>query len=115
VPPISKSVPNELLGVRGLATRQVRRLLYSSERSNTPATHIQCCPREHDIPVLVAAGKLIPLGDPAANAPKWFAAVEVIGLVVDRDWLHKATKEISKHWRDKRERLMSTSYSSVVS
>ena len=70
---------------------------------------------EHDIPVLVAAGRLTPLGDPAPNAPKWFAAVEVIGLAVDREWLHKATREISKHWRDKRGRLMSTSYSSVVS
>jgi len=70
---------------------------------------------EHDIQILMAAGKLVPLGDPAANAPKWFAAVEVIGLAVDRDWLHKATKEISKHWRDKRGRLMSTCYSSVVS
>ena len=59
---------------------------------------------EHDIPVLVAAGRLTPLGDPAPNAPKWFAAVEVIGLATDRDWLHKATKEIAKHWRNKRER-----------
>ena len=70
---------------------------------------------EHDIPVLVAAGRLTPLGDPAPNAPKWFAAVEVIQLAADREWLHKATKEISRHWRDKRGRLMSTSYSSVVS
>jgi hypothetical protein len=58
---------------------------------------------EHDIPVLVAAGKLTPLGDPAPNAPKWFAAVEVVQLATDRDWLHKATKDISKHWRSKRE------------
>jgi len=59
---------------------------------------------EHDIPVLMAAGKLTPLGDPSPNAPKWFAAVEVIGLAVDRDWLHKATNGVSKHWRSKRER-----------
>lgn len=59
---------------------------------------------EHDIQVLMATGKLTPLGDPAPNAPKWFAAVEVVRLAVDRDWLHKATKEVSKHWRNKRER-----------
>jgi hypothetical protein len=41
-------------------------------------------------------GKLTPLGDPAPNAPKWFAAVEMIRLAADEDWLHKATKEISK-------------------
>lgn len=61
---------------------------------------------EHDIPVLVWAGKLVPLGDPASNAPKWFAAVDVIRLGTDTAWLHKATKEISKHWRLKRGRVM---------
>jgi len=59
---------------------------------------------ESDIQILMALGKLIPLGDPAPNAPKWFAAVEMIQLAADKDWLHKATKEISKHWRRKRER-----------
>jgi hypothetical protein len=59
---------------------------------------------EHDIQILMAVGKLTPLGDPAPNAPKWFAAVEMIGLAADQEWLHKATKEISKYWRHKRER-----------
>jgi len=38
---------------------------------------------EHDIQILKAAGKLTPLGDPAPNAPKWFAAVEMIRLAAD--------------------------------
>ena len=59
---------------------------------------------EADIQILMAAGKLTPLGDPAPNAPKWFAAGEMIRLAADQDWLHKATKEISKYWRHKRER-----------
>jgi hypothetical protein len=59
---------------------------------------------EHDLQVLMAVGKLTPLGDPAPNAPKWFAAVEMIRLAADHDWLHKASKEISKYWRNKRER-----------
>jgi hypothetical protein len=59
---------------------------------------------EHDIQILMAVGKLTPLGDPAPNAPKWFAAVEMIRLAADMDWLHKATKEIAKYWRHKRER-----------
>jgi len=46
MPPVFEMIPVQLLGVRGLATRQVRLLLYTSERSNTRATHIQCCPRE---------------------------------------------------------------------
>jgi hypothetical protein len=49
-----------------------------------------------DIQVLMAAGKLTPLGDPAPNAPKWFAAVETIRLATDQDGLHQATKEIAK-------------------
>jgi hypothetical protein len=59
---------------------------------------------EHDIQILMASGKLKPLGDPAPNAPKWFAAVEMIRLSCDLDWLHKATREISKYWRSKRDR-----------
>ena len=61
---------------------------------------------EHDIQILMGVGKLTPLGDPAPNAPKWFAAVEMIRLAADQDWLHKATKEISKYWRNKRERRL---------
>jgi len=62
---------------------------------------------EHDIQILMAAGKLEPLGNPAPNAPKWFCAVDVIRLAVDRDWLNKATREVSKHWLRKRERQTS--------
>ena len=56
---------------------------------------------ENDIQILMAVSKLTPLGDPAPNAPKWFAAIEMIRLAVDGDWLHKATKEIARHWRNK--------------
>jgi hypothetical protein len=66
---------------------------------------------EHDIQILMAARKLTPLGDPAPNAPKWFAAVEIIQLAADRDWLHRATKELSKYWRNKRERRVGSNES----
>ena len=59
---------------------------------------------EHDMQILMGVGKLEPLGGPAANAPKWFAAVEVIRLATDREWLNKATREVAKYWRYKRER-----------
>ena len=59
---------------------------------------------EHDIPVLMRAGKLPPLGDPAPNAPKWFGAVELMRLSADPEWLHRATREVAKYWRSKRER-----------
>ena len=54
----------------------------------------------------MAVGKLTPLGDPAPNAPKWFEAVEMSRLAADRNWLHKGTKEIAKHWLHKRGRHM---------
>jgi len=59
---------------------------------------------EHDVQILMASGKLEALGDPAPNAPKWFAAIEIIRLATDRDWLNKATREVSKYWRQKREK-----------
>ena len=73
-------------------------------RLDVPATAKLLGFTESDIQILMAVGKLTPLGDPAPNAPKWFGAVQVIRLATDQDWLHKATKEIAKHWRNKRER-----------
>jgi hypothetical protein len=61
---------------------------------------------EHDIQILMGVGKLTPLGSPAPNAPKWFAAMEIIQLAADNEWLHKATREVSKYWRHKRERQL---------
>jgi len=69
---------------------------------------------EHDIQILMAVGKLAPLGDPVPNAPKWFAAVEMIRLAAEQDWLHKATKEVSKYWRNKHERRQTSSPSSCT-
>ena len=67
---------------------------------------------EHDIQILMAARKLTPLGDPVQNAPKWFAAVEIIQLATDKDWLSKATREVSKYWRHKRERKVNGCHAS---
>ena len=70
---------------------------------------------KHDIQILMGSRKLTPLGDPAPNAPKWFAAVEVLQLAMDVDWLHKASKEVAKYWRFKRERRKTTGvYTEVV-
>lgn len=70
--------------------------------------------REYDIPILMAAGKLTPLGNPARNAPKWFAAVEIIRLATDVDWLQKATKELARYWRNKRTRRRDATWSHVL-
>src|SRR5216684_1391443 len=59
---------------------------------------------EHDIQILMRVGKLTPLGEPAPNAPKWFAAIDMIRLAADHDWLNRATREVARYWRFKRER-----------
>ena len=58
---------------------------------------------EHDIASLIAARLLVPLGKPAPNAPKYFAAVVIEVLSADSEWLSKATRAISIYWRGKNE------------
>lgn len=55
----------------------------------------------HDIPVLVAARLLKPLGNPQPNSVKYFAAVEVLEHARDRAWLAKATNAVGLHWKRK--------------
>jgi hypothetical protein len=57
--------------------------------------------REHDVPILVAEKLLTPLGRPAENAVKYFAAVEIRTLAEDPKWLAIATQAIYEHWRTK--------------
>jgi len=56
---------------------------------------------DHDIPVLVSAGLLKPLGRPAATGSKFFATVELQTLRNDTRWLAKASDAIVNHWRTK--------------
>ena len=60
--------------------------------------------QEHDISALVAARLLAPLGKPAPNSPKYFAAVMVETLARDCEWLGQATKALAKHWLVKNHR-----------
>ena len=56
---------------------------------------------EHDIPVLVSAGLLKPLGRPPSSGSKFFATVELQTLRNDTRWLAKASDAIVNHWRSK--------------
>jgi hypothetical protein len=58
---------------------------------------INCQP--HDVPVLVAARLLKPLGNPAANGIKFFAASELLELIKDRAWLVKVTNAVNQRWQ----------------
>lgn len=54
--------------------------------------------RPHDVPILVAARLLKPLGDPEPNSVKYFATVDLLELADNRVWLGKATAAMSRHW-----------------
>jgi hypothetical protein len=70
-------------------------------RLNTSEVAVLLGFQEHDIAPLVAAKLLTPLGKPAPNAPKYFAAIEVLACTENRDWLSHATRAIAKHWSTK--------------
>jgi len=73
-------------------------------RLNTTETAVLLGFQEHDIPPLVAAKLLAPLGKPAPNSPKYFAAVDVVNAAQDRSWLSQATRTLSRHWSEKNSR-----------
>jgi hypothetical protein len=53
----------------------------------------------HDIPSLVNARLLKPLGNPSQNSTKFFATADVLESVKDRSWLVKVTNTICQHWQ----------------
>jgi hypothetical protein len=55
----------------------------------------------HDIPVLVSAGLLKPLGHPPRNGAKYFATVTLLKVREDTNWLVRASDAITRHWQTK--------------
>jgi hypothetical protein len=53
----------------------------------------------HDIPALISARLLKPLGNHAQNSTKYFATADVLETAKDRSWLVKITNTISQHWQ----------------
>jgi hypothetical protein len=47
--------------------------------------------QSHDIPALVNARLLKPLGNPSQNSTKYFATADVLELTKDRGWLVKVS------------------------
>ena len=55
----------------------------------------------HEMPFLLKAGLLKPLGKPASNGHKFFSSEEISVLSQDREWLDKATRAVARHWKEK--------------
>jgi hypothetical protein len=60
---------------------------------------LNCQP--HDVPILVVARLLKPLGNPPSHCVKFFAASELLEQVQDRTWLAKVTNAVNQHWQRK--------------
>jgi hypothetical protein len=65
---------------------------------------LNCQP--HDIPALVHARLLKPLGNPSANGTKYFATADLLETAKDRSWLVKMTAAIHTHWQRQNARKM---------
>ena len=53
----------------------------------------------HEIPMLIAASLLKPLGHPARNSTKFFATEALEQLRSDEKWLARASDAICTYWR----------------
>ena len=58
---------------------------------------LNCQP--HDIPALVNARLLKPLGSPAQNGTKFFSTADILETLKDRAWLIRVTNTINQHWQ----------------
>jgi hypothetical protein len=97
-----------MLASRSAASAQERFVVLNCRRLpgrlNTSEAALLLGFQEHDIAPLMAAKLLVPLGKPAPNAPKYFAAVEIAERASDSEWLSSATKQVAKHWLRKNQR-----------
>ena len=67
---------------------------------------LNCQP--HDIPALIAARLLKPLGNPPRNGAKFFATADLLEASKDRHWLVRMSTTIYQHWRNKNARETKT-------
>ena len=63
---------------------------------------INCQP--HDIPALVAAKLVKPLGNPPQNGIKYFATADILEAAKDHNWLVRVSATICTHWARKNSR-----------
>ena len=61
----------------------------------------------HDIPALVAARLIKPLGNPPQNGTKFFATADLLEASQDRHWLARMSTAIYQHWHHKNTRQKS--------
>ena len=73
---------------------------------------LNCQP--HDIPALLNARLLKPLGNPSANGSKYFSTADVLELTKDRAWLVKVSNTICQHWQKQNARKKEQNFNGAV-
>ena len=63
---------------------------------------LNCQP--HDIPALIGARLIKPLGNPPPNGTKYFATADLLEAGKDRHWLVRMSTAIYQHWHNKNAR-----------
>ena len=70
--------------------------------------------QSHDIPALVNARLLKPLGNPSPNSTKYFATSDVLEMTKDRGWLVKVSNTICQHWQKQNARKKDQTFNVTV-
>jgi hypothetical protein len=91
---------------RAQDARTILNLIRLPARLNSTETAVALGFQEHDIPILTSEKLLVPLGKPAPNSPKFFAAVQILALAENVEWLAKSTKVLANHWKVKNAKSM---------
>jgi hypothetical protein len=68
---------------------------------NAPQTAVILGVGEHDMPALIRAGLLEPLGEPQVNAVKYFAAIHILEMAGDPAFLGKIRNALYEYWQGK--------------
>ncbi|MCI0539933.1 MAG: hypothetical protein L0Z50_32405 [Verrucomicrobiales bacterium] len=88
----------ELISARARELLNLRRL---PAMLNAPQTAAMLNLSEHDIPVLIRADLLNPVGKPPPNAMKYFATVQIMELAGEIAQLSRIRSAVYEHWQRK--------------
>lgn len=88
----------ELISMQAKELLNLRRL---PAMLNAPQTAVILGVGEHDMPALIRAGLLEPLGEPMPNAVKYFAAIHILEMAGDPAFLGKLRNALYEYWQGK--------------
>lgn len=100
-----RQLKNDLTARCAMNEKSVLTLLHLPARLDVDQTAELLGFLPHEIPVLMKARLLKPLGTPAPNGHKFFCSLEIQQLSRDKAWLDKATRAVAKHWQERNQKV----------